>query len=36
VLGAVTPVLPYKPKTWGPDAASELTADVGGWFDPQV
>ena len=36
VLGAVTPVLPYKPKTWGPEAASELTADVGGWFDPQV
>ena len=36
VLGAVTPVLPYEPKTWGPDAAKKLTADVGGWLDPQL
>jgi len=36
VLGAVTPVLPYEPKSWGPDAAKKLTADVGGWLDPQL
>jgi glucose-6-phosphate 1-dehydrogenase len=36
VLGAVTPVLPYKPQTWGPEAAKRLTADVGGWLDPQL
>ncbi|HXZ84540.1 MAG TPA: glucose-6-phosphate dehydrogenase [Myxococcota bacterium] len=36
VLGGVTPVLPYEPKSWGPDAAKRLTADVGGWLDPQL
>jgi len=36
VLGAVTPVLPYEPKSWGPEAAKRLTADVGGWLDPEV
>ena len=36
VLGAPTPVQPYEPKTWGPESANRLTADVGGWLDPEV
>jgi glucose-6-phosphate 1-dehydrogenase len=34
ILGNVTPVHPYEPGTWGPAAAAQLTADVGGWHDP--
>jgi glucose-6-phosphate 1-dehydrogenase len=34
ILGNVTPVLEYKPGTWGPAEAQRLTADVGGWHDP--
>jgi glucose-6-phosphate 1-dehydrogenase len=36
VLGSPTPVMPYEPKTWGPDAANRLTDAVGGWLDPEV
>jgi glucose-6-phosphate 1-dehydrogenase len=36
VLGDATPVHPYEPGTWGPDAAKRLTADVGGWTEPTV
>ncbi len=36
VLGAPTPVQSYEPKTWGPESAARLTADVGGWLDPEV
>ena len=35
VLGGVTPLTPYEPGTWGPDEAKRLTADVGGWHDPE-
>jgi glucose-6-phosphate 1-dehydrogenase len=28
------PVLPYAPGTWGPDAADQMVAHVGGWRDP--
>jgi len=34
VLDDATPVLPYEPGTWGPSDADRLTADVGGWADP--
>jgi glucose-6-phosphate 1-dehydrogenase len=30
------PVHPYKPGSWGPEAANELVADQGGWYDPWV
>ena len=35
ILGDVTPVLEYRPGTWGPPEAGRLTADVGGWFNPK-
>jgi glucose-6-phosphate 1-dehydrogenase len=35
VLGNVTPVHEYQPNTWGPAEANEITADIGGWFDPR-
>ena len=31
ILGNVTPVLPYEPKTWGPKEADRLVAGIGGW-----
>jgi glucose-6-phosphate 1-dehydrogenase len=31
ILGNVVPVQEYEPGTWGPPAADELTAGVGGW-----
>jgi glucose-6-phosphate 1-dehydrogenase len=34
-LGRVTPVEPYDPGTWGPEAAQCLTDEVGGWHDPK-
>ncbi len=34
ILKAPTPVLEYEPGTWGPAAADQLTADVGGWHAP--
>jgi len=36
VLGNVTPVREYRPGTWGPKEADALTADVGGWYEPQA
>ena len=36
VLGSPAPVQPYEPQTWGPASAAQLTADVGGWLDPEV
>jgi glucose-6-phosphate 1-dehydrogenase len=36
VLGDVVPVHEYEPGTWGPREADELTADIGGWHDPDV
>jgi glucose-6-phosphate 1-dehydrogenase len=34
VLGNVTPVFEYEPKTWGPSEADELIGSDGGWYDP--
>jgi glucose-6-phosphate 1-dehydrogenase len=36
VLGDASPVHPYQPGTWGPAEADHLTADVGGWDDPEA
>ncbi len=35
VLGNATPVSAYKPGSWGPAEADALTAEVGGWDNPQ-
>jgi glucose-6-phosphate 1-dehydrogenase len=35
VLGAATPVHTYRPGSWGPVEADRLTADVGGWAEPE-
>ncbi|GLH70189.1 glucose-6-phosphate 1-dehydrogenase [Geothrix rubra] len=35
VLGHATPVHPYQPGTWGPAEAAAMTAEVGGWSDPE-
>jgi len=34
ILHTNTPVIEYEPGTWGPEQADELTAKVGGWYDP--
>jgi len=34
ILGTVVPVQDYEPGTWGPSAAAELAADIGGWHHP--
>jgi glucose-6-phosphate 1-dehydrogenase len=34
VLGDATPVHEYEPGTWGPTAAEELAAPIGGWHNP--
>ena len=36
VLGDKAPVHPYPPGTWGPSEAESMTADVGGWSDPEA
>ena len=36
ILDSVTPVLPYKPGTWGPAEADALAAKDGGWLNPQA
>jgi glucose-6-phosphate 1-dehydrogenase len=36
VLGDVTPLTTYEPGTWGPVDADRLTADVGGWAQPEA
>jgi glucose-6-phosphate 1-dehydrogenase len=35
ILGDVTPVIEYKPGTWGPEEAHRLTSEVGGWHVPE-
>jgi glucose-6-phosphate 1-dehydrogenase len=35
ILGSVTPVHEYEPGSWGPTEAERLTADIGGWHNPQ-
>ena len=34
ILKTGIPVLEYEPGSWGPAAAAELTADIGGWDEP--
>jgi glucose-6-phosphate 1-dehydrogenase len=34
LIDSPPPVEVYEPSTWGPDSASELTRDHGGWRDP--
>ncbi|HEY1488089.1 MAG TPA: glucose-6-phosphate dehydrogenase [Micromonosporaceae bacterium] len=36
LLDAPGPVHPYKPGSWGPEAADALVADFGGWRQPWV
>jgi glucose-6-phosphate 1-dehydrogenase len=36
LLGVATPVLGYAPGSWGPQAASALAAEDGGWHSPWV
>jgi glucose-6-phosphate 1-dehydrogenase len=36
VLGNAEPVHPYQPGTWGPAEADPMTAEVGGWANPEV
>ena len=35
VLGNVTPLFEYAPKTWGPPEADQLIAREGGWHNPE-
>ena len=35
ILKTGTPVHEYEPGTWGPPDAARLTADVGGWHNPE-
>jgi glucose-6-phosphate 1-dehydrogenase len=35
ILGNVTPVYEYAPRTWGPPEADLLVAHDGGWYDPE-
>ena len=35
ILGDTTPVQEYQPGTWGPAEANRLTAQIGGWQNPQ-
>jgi glucose-6-phosphate 1-dehydrogenase len=34
ILNNAVPLRYYKPGTWGPPEADQITADVGGWHDP--
>ena len=36
VLAADLPVYAYKPGSWGPQEAQALTAQYGGWYDPET
>jgi glucose-6-phosphate 1-dehydrogenase len=36
ILGGSTPIHIYEPGSWGPEAATGLTAQVGGWHAPGV
>jgi glucose-6-phosphate 1-dehydrogenase len=35
VLGNVTPIFEYEPKSWGPREADQLIAEYGGWHCPR-
>ncbi len=35
ILGNVTPVEPYEPKSWGSAEAARMMAGEGGWHDPE-
>jgi len=35
ILDTKTPLRPYEPGTWGPDAAEALARDTGGWNRPE-
>ncbi len=35
VLGPTTPIHPYTPGTWGPVEAASMTAEDGGWAQPE-
>jgi glucose-6-phosphate 1-dehydrogenase len=36
VLGNAAPIHAYQPGSWGPAEAESLTAEVGGWSNPEV
>ena len=36
VLGLTTPIHPYQPGTWGPVEADSMTAEDGGWAQPEA
>jgi glucose-6-phosphate 1-dehydrogenase len=36
ILGTVTPVSEYEPKTWGPAQAQQITSGYTPWHDPKV
>jgi glucose-6-phosphate 1-dehydrogenase len=36
LLDAPPPVHPYKPGSWGPEAANDLVKDYGGWHEPWI
>jgi glucose-6-phosphate 1-dehydrogenase len=36
VLGDVSPLHVYEPRTWGPGEADTLSAAFGGWLEPEV
>ena len=36
ILGAVTPVHEYEPRTWGPAEADRIIAHEGGWRNPTL
>ena len=35
VLGNVTPIFEYAPRTWGPPEADQIIAREGGWHNPE-
>jgi glucose-6-phosphate 1-dehydrogenase len=34
ILGDVAPIHLYEPGSWGPGAAEDMAAEVGGWHQP--
>lgn len=36
ILGNVEPAVEYDPGSWGPDDATTLATDIGGWRNPAV
>jgi glucose-6-phosphate 1-dehydrogenase len=35
ILGDVTPLYEYEPRTWGPSQADAIAANIGGWHNPR-